>query len=93
MAKLGIICAVCESAETEVIDSRAGLNYIRRRRRCVKCGHRFTTNERDSCSKVNRDFFNIKRMRRLRAEGKTLKEVSELMGVAISTVWNKENGY
>jgi len=40
-------CARCGHLEDKVIDSRAAHNglVIRRRRMCVKCGHRFTTRE------------------------------------------------
>jgi len=41
-------CQMCRSEETKVIDSRAaeeGMS-IRRRRECIRCGHRFTTFER-----------------------------------------------
>ena len=37
-------CEKCQ-AETQVYDSRPKDNTIRRRRRCVKCKHRFTTVE------------------------------------------------
>lgn len=44
----GIACASCESVDTEVKDSRPQQNYIRRRRRCKNCGHRFTTRESEA---------------------------------------------
>jgi transcriptional regulator NrdR family protein len=37
-------CEKCQ-AETQVFDSRPREGTIRRRRRCVKCSHRFTTLE------------------------------------------------
>ena len=37
-------CEKCQ-AETQVYDSRPKDNTIKRRRRCVKCKHRFTTVE------------------------------------------------
>lgn len=37
-------CEKCQ-AETQVFDSRPKDNTIKRRRRCVKCKHRFTTVE------------------------------------------------
>ena len=46
--QLTMLCPMCRSAETRVIDSRSaeeGMS-IRRRRECVYCGHRFTTFER-----------------------------------------------
>jgi transcriptional repressor NrdR len=39
-------CPKCERDEDKVIDSRSSKdNTIRRRRQCLKCGHRFTTSE------------------------------------------------
>jgi transcriptional repressor NrdR len=53
-------CPNCTSIEDKVIDSRIARdgNSIRRRRECLECGHRFTTNEefvRDSLVVVKRD--------------------------------------
>ena len=53
-------CPKCTSIEDKVIDSRIARdgNTIRRRRECLECGHRFTTNEalvRDSLVVVKRD--------------------------------------
>ena len=39
-----MLCPCCES-ESKVIDSRECRKTIRRRRRCFKCGHRYTTLE------------------------------------------------
>lgn len=41
-------CPYCLNQETSVLESRTlpGSEGIRRRRRCVKCGKRFTTHER-----------------------------------------------
>lgn len=41
-------CPSCEYADSKVIDSRSADDgeVIRRRRECLKCGHRFTTYER-----------------------------------------------
>lgn len=39
-------CPKCGSDELNVIDSRAGVDSIRRRRTCLKCDARFTTYER-----------------------------------------------
>jgi len=43
-----MLCPVCQSDDTRVIDSRAAEQgrSIRRRRECSRCGHRFTTYER-----------------------------------------------
>lgn len=40
-------CPYCESSQSKVVDKRAveGRGEIRRRRECLKCGHRFTTYE------------------------------------------------
>ncbi|HVU17723.1 MAG TPA: transcriptional regulator NrdR [Candidatus Didemnitutus sp.] len=53
-------CPKCTSIDDKVIDSRIARdgNSIRRRRECLECGHRFTTNEefvRDSLVVVKRD--------------------------------------
>ncbi|MEG0218030.1 MAG: transcriptional regulator NrdR, partial [Raoultibacter sp.] len=41
-------CSVCAYLESKVVDSRPSEDgmSIRRRRECLKCGHRFTTYER-----------------------------------------------
>jgi transcriptional repressor NrdR len=41
-------CPVCKKGDTQVIDSRESEDgsLIRRRRECLKCGHRFSTVER-----------------------------------------------
>ena len=43
-----MLCPFCNSAQTQVVDSRdtESLEAIRRRRECLKCGKRFTTYER-----------------------------------------------
>lgn len=50
-------CPSCHNDTTEVVDSRHADDFtIRRRRRCDKCGHRFTTFERaDAHSKLEDD--------------------------------------
>ena len=53
-------CPKCTSIEDKVIDSRIARdgNSIRRRRECLECSHRFTTNEefvRDTLVVVKRD--------------------------------------
>jgi transcriptional repressor NrdR len=53
-------CPKCTSIEDKVIDSRIARdgNTIRRRRECLECGHRFTTNEglvRDTLVVIKRD--------------------------------------
>ena len=53
-------CPKCTSIEDKVIDSRISKegSTIRRRRECLECGHRFTTNEefvRDSLVVIKRD--------------------------------------
>lgn len=41
-------CPVCRKGDTQVIDSRESEegNLVRRRRECLKCGHRFSTAEK-----------------------------------------------
>ena len=41
-----IKCPLCGDIESKVIDSRSMHDGIRRRRQCIGCGGRFTTNER-----------------------------------------------
>ena len=43
-----MLCPACRADETKVVDSRLAADgaAIRRRRRCLGCGHRFTTFER-----------------------------------------------
>lgn len=38
-------CPKCDSCNTRVINSREGDSHIYRRRKCLDCGHRFTTYE------------------------------------------------
>ncbi len=40
-----MICPYCKKDNDKVVDSRAIGAYIRRRRECVECGHRFSTRE------------------------------------------------
>ncbi|SHK57376.1 transcriptional regulator NrdR [Fibrobacter sp. UWEL] len=40
-----MICPFCKKDNDKVVDSRAIGSYIRRRRECVECGHRFSTRE------------------------------------------------
>ena len=57
----GLSCQACGSRKSKVIDSRARsrtksktyFDYIRRRRKCLKCGHRVTTYETDRKIKNN----------------------------------------
>lgn len=44
----GVLCPICRSADTKVVDSRSadGGAAIRRRRECVSCERRFSTFER-----------------------------------------------
>ena len=50
-------CPYCGGVELKVIDSRDTEDAVRRRRRCLVCGHRFTTMERISLH----DFYVIKK--------------------------------
>lgn len=49
-----MICPVCKSPDTAVIDSRVSEEgrAVRRRRECPKCEHRFTTFERQETSLI-----------------------------------------
>lgn len=38
-------CPICGNHETKVIDSRKGINEVRRRRECMECLTRFSTSE------------------------------------------------
>ena len=51
----GLVCPKCGGKETAVTDSRAGANFIRRRRKCVACTewNRFTTVEVTLTTKVD----------------------------------------
>ena len=40
-----MICPVCKCGHSSVFDSRPSPDYIRRRRKCLKCGHAWTTYE------------------------------------------------
>ena len=43
---IGLHCPKCDHATTDVIDSRPHSGgYIRRRRKCARCAHRFSTFE------------------------------------------------
>ena len=39
-------CPFCENEETKVVDSRVGVEGVKRRRECIRCGLRFSTSER-----------------------------------------------
>ncbi|MFV0556905.1 MAG: transcriptional regulator NrdR [Lactovum sp.] len=39
-------CPRCQSEDLKVLDTRAGDNSVRRRRKCLSCAYRFTTYER-----------------------------------------------
>ncbi len=39
-----MICPICEG-KTKVIDSRSECDCVKRRRECLGCGHRFSTEE------------------------------------------------
>lgn len=40
-----MLCALCKNSDTRVLDSRDEGVFVRRRRECKKCLHRFTTFE------------------------------------------------
>lgn len=39
-------CPKCAKEQSDVVDSRATIHAVRRRRQCAQCGYRFTTYER-----------------------------------------------
>ena len=47
-----MLCPECKNKQTEVLDSRNELRFVRRRRQCLKCKHRFTTYERIDPPKI-----------------------------------------
>lgn len=64
-------CPLCQSDDTKVVDSRPSSteSAIRRRRECVRCGHRFTTYERPVAAVVikrdgSRQQFDAEKVRR-----------------------------
>jgi len=42
---VGVPCAKCGARKGSTVDSRPQDTYVRRRRECANCGHRFTTYE------------------------------------------------
>jgi transcriptional regulator NrdR family protein len=40
-------CPECDHDKSACVDSRSNKTYTRRRRKCLKCGHKWTTNEVD----------------------------------------------
>ena len=47
-----MLCPVCHTGETRVIDSRDDESAVRRRRECQSCKHRFTTYERPEAPRL-----------------------------------------
>ncbi len=47
-----MLCPVCRTGETRVVDSRDDENAVRRRRECQSCKHRFTTYERPEAPRL-----------------------------------------
>jgi len=47
-----VLCPVCRTGETRVVDSRDDENAVRRRRECQSCKHRFTTYERPEAPRL-----------------------------------------
>lgn len=51
----GLACPACQHCKSKVIDSRSAVaGYVRRRRRCFECDHRYTTYERIAPSSLLR---------------------------------------
>jgi transcriptional repressor NrdR len=47
-----MLCPVCRSGDTRVVDSRDDESAVRRRRECQSCRHRFTTYERIEAARL-----------------------------------------
>lgn len=58
----GIVCPACGDGESDVRDSRATGAYIRRRRYCRACGHRFSTREIVIANELDRSFYRLLRV-------------------------------
>jgi hypothetical protein len=43
--KKGIACGQCGCTYRSVLESRPGVDFVRRRSQCANCGHRYTTIE------------------------------------------------
>lgn len=87
----GVRCVECGSTQTEVIDSRPGPNKIRRRRKCMKCLRRFTTEE--TALKVAGPSMHLTRAKvlELRAMRLTYREIAKRAGVSVTTAWLRAN--
>lgn len=62
-----VTCPNCKSNQTDVVDSRPFPDHVNRRRRCLGCGHRFSTIEIEKVqheSLINRANV-IQRLRRI----------------------------
>ena len=47
-------CPIC-GGDTKVINSRDRVDYVYRRRKCVICGHLFTTEETEKVKKYDKN--------------------------------------
>jgi transcriptional repressor NrdR len=47
-----MLCPACKKSDTKVLDSRDEINFVRRRRECLKCRYRFTTYEKIESTKL-----------------------------------------
>jgi transcriptional regulator NrdR family protein len=74
-AAVGILCPQCKHGGHYTLDSRPSQGFRRRRLRCVKCNHRYTTHER-----IAEDDAPVKMIHEL------APEVAELIAVAVSNV-------
>lgn len=39
-------CPIC-GADTKIIDSRKHIDYVSRKRKCIECGYKFATEEKE----------------------------------------------
>jgi transcriptional regulator NrdR family protein len=58
----GLPCPVCTHADSRVLDTSATSAGIRRRRQCLRCGHRHTTVELPA-EQINQDRELLRRVR------------------------------
>lgn len=85
----GIKCDVCQSDQVAVVDKRACRAGIRRRRKCLNCGYRFSTKEIVVQGSVK---LNVQRIKALRADGRTYDEIGKIMGASTTTIWKRDTG-
>ena len=83
---IGVPCPVCGCVSSTVLDGRPTKAGYRRRRVCDE-GHRFSTKEEALRLPAQ---VSMKKLRRMRRNSMTLKEVAKALGVSVTTVWSRE---